>query len=361
MAETELNNEIVELVIGGKAYKGWTDIGITIAIDQIASNFTLSLTEKRDPDSTATEEWNIEAGAACEVRIGGETVISGYADRLDAEMDADMHSISVAGRSKAADLLDCSAMNEPGKWTNQKLETIAADLAKPFAVDVVTESDTGAPFKSFALEPGETPAAAIQRMASMRGLLVMSDPDGGIVIRKPEAKGETITIRQGVHAKRISVSHDVSERFARIVVKGQSAGDDDVNGKAASQIKAEAEDKAISRPRTLLVIADEQATPASLKTRAAWEVSVRAARAQTPSAAMPLWRAPGGRLWELMQKVRLVAPAAWTDAELIVSSITFTKNAEESTAELLLAYPGAFTPEPVAEVAQASKLKKAAA
>lgn len=361
MAETELNNEIVELVIGGKAYKGWTDIEVTIAIDQIASFFTLALTEKRDPDSSDEPQWDIEAGEACQVRIGGETVITGYIDRLDADVDAEMHSISVAGRSKAADLIDCSAMNVPGKWTNQKLETIAADLAQPFSVDVETQGDTGAAFKSFALEPGETPAAAIQRMASMRGLLVMSDPAGGIVIRKPEPFGQAIEIKQGIHPLRLAVSHDVSERFSKIVVKGQSAGDDDINGKAASQIKAEADDKAIKRHRTLLVIADEQATPASLKTRAAWEISVRAARAQTPSAAMPLWRAAGGNLWQLMQKVKLTAPAIWVEAELMVASVTFSKNDSGSFAELGLAYQGAYTPEPVAEVAQASKIRKQAA
>lgn len=345
----------VELTIDGKAHRGWTSARVEIGIDNLASEFRLDLTE-RWPGQP--ERWVIEAGAEAKVSIGGEVLITGFIDQLESNLQKDDHILSIYGRSKAADLIDCSAIATPGSWKNKRLEDIAAELAKPFGLTVTADVSTGAPFKSFAIQPGESVSEVIERMTRMRGLLSISDAQGNVLITKPRPRGVRVRIEQGKHFEIVQGSHNVTERFSQYVLKGQSAGDDNLNGKAASQPKAEANDPGVKRYRPLLIVAEDQATAASLATRAKWEASVRAAKAQSPTVTMPGWRAPGGALWQPMQEIDLVAPAAFVTGQMIVANAAFLIDDGGSSTELRLAYPEAYQPEPVPETAEAGKIKR---
>jgi prophage tail gpP-like protein len=347
--------EAVELAIGGKLFGGWTSIAISIDLDAGASSFELGVT-KRDP--IRDEEFPIEADSACEVRIGGELVITGWVDRLGSSLDAESHAITVSGRSRAGDLVDCSAVAKPGSWRGRKLEEVAAELARPFGINVTAKVSTAPAFKLFALQPGETVWEAIARMCQHRGLLAVSTPAGDVEIVTAKGIGPAVGIVQGVHPFSIDGGHDVTERFGRYILKGQSAADEEVNGKQASALKAEATDPAVKRYRPLIIVAEEQATAASLKRRAEWEATVRAAKAQEATIALPGWRRSDGALWRPMHLVDLDAPAAWISAEMMAAGVAFIVDDRGRRVELRLARPEAYSQLPVPEDAEASKIAK---
>lgn len=362
MAEAAQNNggdidggDKVELAIGGRLFGGWTAISIEVDIDAGASSFELGVT-KRDP--IREEDFPIEAGSACEVGIGGERVITGWIDRLGSTLDSETHSITVSGRSRAGDLVDCAAVAKPGSWRGRTLEQIAAELAKPFGIKVTARVSTAPAFKLFALQPGETVWEAIARMCQHRGLLAVSTSAGDIEIVTAKGIGPAVRIVQGEHPFSIEGSHDVTERFSRYILKGQSAADDEVNGKEAAALKAEATDPAVKRYRPLIIVAEEQATAASLKKRAAWEATVRAAKAQEAKITVPGWRRADGKLWLPMHLVDLDAPAAWISAELMAAGVAFKVDEQGRRAELRLARPEAYSQLAVPEEAEASKIKK---
>ena len=271
-------------------------------------------------------------------------------------MDGESHGITVAGRSRSADLVDCAALNTPGSWTGQSLETIAAAIAAPFGITVSAETSTAPVFPRFALQAGESAWEAIGRMLQQRGLIGITGADGNVRIVSPSPGAATIALTQGREPMRIAGSHDVSERFSRYIAKGQSAGDDHANGAAVAGPKGEASDPAVGRYRPLVVMAEDQATPASLEARAAWEASVRAAKAQTASVTLGGWRQPGGALWAPMQLVRLAAPAIWIDDALMVVSATFRLDERGRSTTLSLGRPEAYTRMPIPANAKPSSI-----
>lgn len=348
----------VELVINGIAYAGWTDIDIDLSLDNLAHSFTLSLTEKAPGGTPQTA---VAAGASCRVTIGGQTVITGYVDLSEASLAGDDHSISVSGRSKAADLIDCSAIHVPGSWSNRKLEAIANDLASPLGVIITAKTDTGAAFTKFALQPGETVWQAIERMLKMRGLLAVSEADGNVSIVSPRAGAAGVRLVQGEHLLTLSGKHDVRERFSSYLLKGQSAGNDEHNGQATAHPKASASDPAVTRRRPLLIVAEDQASAESLKARAQWEATVRAAKAQEASATVVGWRDPTAKLWAQQTAVSLIAPAILIEADLMVAGVNFRIDSESGKiATLRLVYPDAYKQLPVPDTAQADQIRKKA-
>lgn len=348
-------SDVVALKIGGRVYAGWLAIGVEFDLDAGASSFDLGVTERwqGQPD-----RWAIEAGAACEVTIGGETVIRGYVDALESSLDGESHKISVRGRSKAADLVDCSAIHKPGSWRGRKLEQIAIELVEPFGLAVHVRADTGKVFRSFALQQGETVWAALQRLAAHRGLLIGSTPAGDVEIFSPRPSGESVRLVQGVHPLSISGKHDVSERHSEYLVKGQSSGDDQHHGRAAAGARGEARDPAVARYRPLLIVAEDQADAATCKRRAEWEATVRAAKAQEVTIVLPGWRTAGGALWQPQQAVDVTAPAAWMAGPLMVAGVKLELGEQGRRVTLRIVRPEAYTQLPVPEEAESSRVRR---
>jgi len=355
MAEPLRRADAVELAIDGRAYGGWKEISIDLDLDAGASSFSLRVTERwqGQPD-----RWAIEADSPCTVSIAGVPVITGHVDRLETSLDGTSHSIDVSGRSKAGDLVDSSAIATPGSWRGRKLEQIAAELAAPFGIQVQAAGDTGPAFRLFALQQGETVWEAIQRLCSHRGLLAVSRPDGDVHIVSPKPVGTAVRLVQGLNILSLSGSHDVTGRFSSYIVKGQSAGDDELNGKPAAAAKGDASDPAVKRHRPLVIVAEDQVDGAAAKRRAEWEATVRAARAQEAQVIVLGWRRGDGALWEPGQRVELDAPAALMTAELLVAGVGFRLGESGRSAELRLVRPEAYSQLPVPEEAEASRIRK---
>jgi prophage tail gpP-like protein len=349
----------IELRVSGQLHSGWTDANVEIGIDSIASGFDLTLTEKwpSNRERFALEQMSIEAGAAAQILIGGEGLINGYIDRVAPSLSGENHTIQIAGRSKAADLIDCSAIHTPGSWNGRRLEDIAADLIKPFGLSVSVQTPTGEAFKKFALQPGETVFAAIERMCKMRGLLTISGNDGNIIIMRPAISGAVVRLEQGRDFTDISAEHDVSQRFSDYILKGQSAGDDNHNGRAVSQVKGEAKDPAVKRNRPLLIVAEDQGGGASMAERSRWEAKVRAAQSQKCDITMPGFRDPSGNLWREGGSVDLYAPAAFITDKMIIARVNYQIGGSSSSTTLSLAYPDAYAELPQAE-AKVSKIER---
>lgn len=341
--------DIVTLKVAGQLFDGWTSVTVSKGIKNPAGSYSLEYAKRTDQPAPPA---SIPPGAACEVLIGGQTVITGYVDATNPAFDATSRSLRVEGRDKAADLIDCSALNTPGIWKARTLIQIASDLVAPFGIAVSARAAVGPAFKSFALQQGETVWEALERLARFRGLLAVSTPAGAVEFIQPGQTRAGFSLVQGEHLLSASAGHDAKDRFSRYVLKGQSAGDDEVNGAAAAGPSAEAADPAITRYRPMLIVAEEQATLASLRARAGWEASVRGAVGERVDLTVPGWRDPAGAIWVADLIVPVTAP--WIDVkhDLLIADVTF--NLDEgtgSTTTLTCTPPDAYRPEPPAGAA----------
>jgi len=335
----------VDLSVGGQSYGGWKSMQVMRSIKALAGGFTLGVTD----NWTGSGPLIIRPGDLCELKIGGKAIITGYVDTLSNALDAGGHAITVAGRDKTADLVDCSAVVGQGEILNQDLAEIARAMAKPFGVEVKTEVAAGAAFTNFSIQPGETVFNALDRAAKLRGLLFTSDGTGALVLTRIGVKRASGALIEGKNIKQITLSADVKERFSEYVTLGQSTGTDENHGAAAAHVKAEARDATVSRYRPLVVVAEDQANTADALLRAEWEAMTRAANSSTVQVTVQGFeQQDGGPLWAINELVALDSPTMGLKQAMLVSEIVMqmSENGGRET-QLTLVRPDAFMPEPV--------------
>ncbi|QPT08578.1 phage baseplate assembly protein [Sphingomonas paucimobilis] len=347
--------EAVTLTIGGQRHDGWKSIRITRAIDSMCGEFQLGLAD-RWPDQPS--RFALEADAACSVQVAGQTVLTGHIDQLLPTVDGEAHEIVIVGRDRAADLVDCSAVNVPGSWKNIGIAEIAAELAKPFGISVVARATTGPALRKFALQQGETVQAALERLCRFAGLLAVSTSAGGVELIAPAASAPVAAIVDGVNMLSGSATHDVSQRFSTYIVKGQASGDDHANGKTAAHPMAQAGDPAVKRYRPLIVIAEEQSTIANSAVRARWEASTRAGRGQSALIVVPGWRDDRGDLFAAGATVSVTVPRLFIDGLMLIQSVTFVLDERGTVAELVVTPPSAWSQLAIPEQAEASRVRR---
>lgn len=349
----------IVLLLDGMIYGGWTELSVRRALDTVHGEFDLRLASRERTDAA---QWPLRAGAECSILAGSDqagfqTLVTGYIDKLTASLTDRDHSISISGRDRTADLVDCSAVHKPGSWQNAPLKKIVEELVAPFGIKVQLSGDTGPNIRKFALQTGETVWSAIERLLRFRGLIAWPQSDGSLLIGKPAQGAMIARLAEGENLKEMSADHDVTERFSQYVVKGQAAGSDERNGEAVTLIGATAKDAAIKRYRPLIIVAEEQSDKASAQKRADWEANTRAARSQPGTAMVQGWRDPRGQLWRPDTRVEVSAPSVYMTGEMLVSGVTFSRGNDGGTTTMLeLTRPEAWTLLPVPEDADASQV-----
>lgn len=344
----------LQLIVGGKAHAGWNRIRVHRGLEEIAGVFELGVAERW---SATVAPLEVRAQDACSVRVDGVTLITGAVDRAAISYDANSHAVSVSGRDATGDLVDCSADHGKGEWRNADIGRIARDLCAPFGIKVTVAGDIGAPFDSFAIEPGETVFECIERAARQRGVRLLSDGLGGLVVGAKPAEQSGASLIEGENLLSCEVANDASQRFSKYLVKGQRSGDDDTNGAAAAQIKATADDTGVKRYRPQLIIVEDQGNIAGFQKRARWEASVRAARALTATVRVQGW-SNGSKLWAPNQLVRLAAPTARIDRTLLIRDVDLVVDASGTFSELVLTPREAYSLLPIPDSKRAARRRK---
>lgn len=345
MPDTSQAREMT-LEVGGLLYGGWKAAIATIGMDRVAGDYALEVTELW-PGNDVTRK--IRPGDECRLAVAGETVITGYVDAVDISFDGQQHTVSIRGRDRSADLIDCSAVRSPGQWRGQKVETIAAQLAQPFNVGVKVEADTGKPLTSFALQTGETVWEAIDRAARLRGFLVVSDGAGWIVFTRAGLTRSDDALVYGSNLLSARSSFDVRDRFSEYTALGQAAGNDYFSGSAAAHIKAQAKDGQIGRYRPLLITGDSPDAAGSLGDRVKWEATVRAARSTQVEVVVQGFTQSTGELWRPNTLTHVLAEPLRIDDDMLIASVTYEVSDRGTFTRLSLTRADAFTLQAIKE------------
>lgn len=343
----------LQLIVGSKSHGGWNRIRVHRGLEEIAGQFELGVSERW---SATVPPLEVRAQDACSVRVGGITLITGSVDRAAISYDARTHSVAVTGRDATGDLVDCAAEHSKGEWRNADLGQIARDLAKPFGIAVTVAGDIGAPFPVFSIEPGETAFECMERAARQRGVRLLSDGNGGLIVGAKPATQSGAALVEGENILSLEVGNDASQRFSQYRVLGQQAGNDDISGAAAAQVKATAADAGITRYRPLVIVDEDQGDIAGFQRRAKWEASVRAARALTANVRVQGWE-HGSGLWQPNTLVRLTSPTARIDREMLVRDVDLVVDGG-TFAELVLTPPEAYSLLPAPSSKDAPKRSK---
>lgn len=336
----------VELVLAGERYAGWLEARIERSIEQLAGAFELRVATAgqalgQGPAQALPRA--LRPGMACEVRVDGETVVSGHVDDVEAQVDAERVELTVRGRDAAGDLVDCAALSPPNEWTNTPLWAIAWGLCAPFGIDVI--DDVGAePLASFTLEPGETVYEALERAARQVGVLLVSTGRGGLQIAREGTSRVPVALVRGQNILRAHVALSHRERHSLYVVRGQDAGPT-LQGAPAVAPEARAEDAGVARYRPLQVAAEAGLKPERYRERADWELRVRRGRSARVTLTVVGWHVtedPADGLWTPNRRVYVEDPSLGIAEELHLAGVALSLGDGGALAELTLYRPGAF-------------------
>lgn len=339
------NDDVTLILDDGQQISGWLDVRITRGIERCPSDFSLTVTEKYPSSVDALQ---VRAGQGVQVMIGGDLVLTGYVDVVRPRFDAASHDVTILGRSKCQDLVDCSAEWPGGQISGDSMLEIASKLAAPYGITVTALTAPGDPIPVYQLTQGETAWEVIEKLSRYRQLLAYDDVDGNLVL---SAVGDTQTasgFREGVNVERAEAALSAHQRFQKYISYAvsvesfQDLGDVDYTN-------AEAGDDGVKRHRVRKIVCPVSGPlgTAFAEDRIIWEAARRAGRSYAVSLETDSWRDSSGALYTPNRLVRLELPTLkLPDVTWTISEVTFHKGSDGTRCELLIMPPQAFIPEP---------------
>jgi prophage tail gpP-like protein len=339
----------VELTVDGLTYRGWRSMKCSLGLDAAAAEISIEMAERwAGAEDAAQIARSIRPGAEFTLTLEGEAVVEGFLDALDVSYDATNHTLTVRGRERTADLVDCAAtVDGPYEWANIGLEEAARRIAEPYGITVRAEADLGKAFPRFSIQPGEAAWEAIARAARERAVIATGDGLGTLILTRAGEGGEAAgALRLGGkdgNILRANGSFDVAERHDVVVVRGQAQGET-----SASQGEARATDEDIIRHRPKVILAEAQGEGVTFQDRAAHEVRVAAGKSRRVRYTVPGWRGSSGNLWLPNTKVWVEDAFLELKRELLISNVTFSLTEQGTVTELQVAPVDAYAllPEP---------------
>lgn len=322
----------VLLTVGDQEWAGWKSYRISLGMQQLAGSFDLQLTERWAGQAKRRQ---IPEGAPCSLHYDGELLITGYIDKVNPSYNAQEHSLSVSGRDKTCDLVDCSAPST--QWIGRGLADVARELCAPFGIAVIDQAGANAPFKSLKPNDGETVFEMLDQAAQIRGVLLITDGQGNLIITRAGLNRADDTLVLGKNIQQGSGNRDLVDVFSHYTLKGQVQGDDWLSGEQASAIVARARDSRIQRHRPLTLIAEGPLDAAAAKQRVTWERNVRWGRSQALTYTLSSYRQANGKIWRINSLTTVYDAYQYLQgAERLITDITYSLDDQGERIELSL-------------------------
>lgn len=313
-------------------------------MEALCGRFSLATVDRW---SLSSEDWVIYPGKFCRIDIGRDTLLEGYVDQVNPSIQASNHMINVVGRDKTADLVDCSAPDDPGTWNNIDMLRLAQSMATPFGINVVSEVGLGSRFPKWSTNSGESVFDALSRAALKRHVLLLSGRVGNLIITNAGSEVSTDRLVMGQNVLSASGDYDYSNRFSDYIVKGQDRVIKEGWDRTKISIKGEADDDEIERHRPKIIKGQGILTRKAAENQARWEANVRAAKSLKATVTVAGFRQSSGDLWEMNRLVNVDIPELLLFGSMLISAIEYAQGVDSgSITTMELTRPDAYTEEP---------------
>lgn len=256
------------LDVEGEQYDNWITAEVELSLDTIATRFSMKYLDRRQSALADQQDTgSIVVGNQCVVSLGSVPLFVGYIDRLTQSLSGEDRTWTAEGRSKTGDLVDCSAVHKTSTWKNKTALEIITDLCQPFGIAVYSTSPDTERFPRFAIIEGETVFNSIDRLCKVRGWIPISSNSGSLFLTRV-GEGSSQQLQSELMISR-TVEQDFSDRYSDYLAHAT-----DVDGKASLQ------DPNVTRYRPLVIVPSVPSSAQQQKTRAQWELAIRAGRSE---------------------------------------------------------------------------------
>lgn len=255
---------MIRLEVDDQTFQGWYTAEIERELDSFAQRFSLAYLEQVNG-----QPWAIRSGSKCVLYWHDEPLITGYVNRATMRASEKDWQLTVEGRSRTSDLVDCSAVHKTGSWTDRTPSQIANELAAPFGISVqVKAADANAPFQRWVLEAQETVHDVFDRICKQRAMLPVTLASGDAAfIRVGEGAFKLLPI-ESVYIRELVEDDSTRHSEYRIYSTGRGLE------------KAVVSDNGVQRYRPVIILSDSKGGQAGMKSRGEWERNVRAGRSE---------------------------------------------------------------------------------
>jgi prophage tail gpP-like protein len=291
--------------------------------------------------------------ASCVIADQGETILTGYVDDFDYQIVPENATVTVRGRSKTEDLVDCMPLLATNQFAGSTLDAIARAVAAPFGINVVVSAPMGNPFPDATFERSETAYGFLERLARQRGVLLTDDAQGDLVLTTLGTARAPGNLESGLggNIDRARGNFRGSERFSEYTIRSQVPITDD--GEVQTAVEGIAYDNGVPRYRPWAGIAESALLPGDAQKRAQWEAAHRLGESLQATLTVPEWRAPNatGALWQVNQLVNCNVPRLDNFVgDFLVAGIDYRLDSQGKRCDILVAPPQAFAPEPLTDL-----------
>ena len=335
------------IVVGNQQISGWTSIRVSRGIERVPSDFQIEMTEFYPGDSSNV---TVQPGQQCQVFLGSDLVLTGYVDKYNPRIDPEGHTISISGRSKCEDLVDCSAEYPNSQIGNTTALDLVSKLAAPYGITVSLLSGTNKNIPQFSLMFGETAVEVIERICRSSQLLFYDMPDGNLVLAQIGTATAASGFEQGVNVQSASANFTMDQRYSDYQVVRQALFVLADQGDGSNLQYDDTSDKYVGRNRKKIIVSEAGDYGLNVtKQRAEWEAKRRFGKSFSVTITTDSWRDSAGKLWTPNTIANVKLPALKIkNADWVIGEVTYQRDGSSgTTAQLTLYPPTAFSIEPI--------------
>lgn len=338
-------SERVRVEVGGRAHDDWEsyEIDSDLLIPADAWSVSVGLIGGDVPA-------DVFPGQPVAIFVGDDQVMTGAIDDITHVVSKDRRDLHVAGRDRAALLVDCSAPVFTRKQCS--LDEVITAVVRALGITKYEIRAGDVPKarrrEKINVEPGDSAWSVLSNAAEALGLWPWFEPDGTLVVGGPDYAAPPVatllmyrseTRRAKNNMISLTQRENVAGRYSHLTVLGQTHGTDAEQGKHALKYTAVDEGMPVYRPR--IVIDHEADTPAICASRARKLIADTRLKGFTLSATVAGHRinAPGqpghGTLWRPGMRVRVISEPHYVNGVYFLMARKFTGGREQAPRTLL--------------------------
>lgn len=363
------DNKVRLVVNGHDEYAFWESVQIESALNTLARTFAISLTAKLPSSDVAIKKFS--PSDRVQLFIGQDLVLTGYIDATPISYDANNATFTIQGRSKTADLVDCTVMypnceikrsskqnwatttivedgrliphpkNTAISWRNEKLETIIAQLIAPYDIDLRIVGEQHLDFRvNHDVGLLEGVLEALQHMVKRKDLLIHDNECGNLIIDTKGAYRAYDALILGQNVLSASANFDAKKLFSVYKVKGQSSGSNTKMGTAINGYDGTYYNTDVKRLRYKCEKYQGQATDALCYEQAENNSRYESGQFLKTTYTVQGWRQGNGELWKINSLVSVTDPILDLDnITFLISKVSFSLNNDSGMTTTLEVVP----------------------
>ena len=329
---------MISVIKGGILVRGWESVSVSLSLSTLCNGFSLSQFVDDVFDSPM-----LFPGDDVRIECDGELLLDGYVDELRSSFSSGSHSISVSGREKTCDLVDCSLRDFGKSWKKRTVAQIVDEVCSAFGLVFNPNGvNPSGPIPKFCPDPGCSGADVITDVCRQKDVVCFSDGVGNVkFVNDNEFEVVEDFIRQGKNIISADISFDNSERYSDYVVLCSS--DPKVKRKGVSK------DFEINRLRCFVMVDEGYGNVDAAEKRASFEALSRSAKSTTLNVTLSGWKRNNGKLWKPGILVDCLIPAFFGQfvQTLLVNEVELSYDLSGTFAHLQLVRKDYYTQQPL--------------